>query len=53
MSIEHFAMFAYGFVSAWICCQIQAEALRRITRRKPQVPHMRMPKPKPPSSHHP
>jgi hypothetical protein len=36
MSIEHFAMFAYGFVSAWICFQIQSETLRRITRRKPR-----------------
>ena len=36
MSIEHFTMFAFGFLSAWICCQIQAEALRRIIRRKPR-----------------
>jgi len=36
MSIERFTMFACGFVSAWICFQIQAEALRRITRRRPR-----------------
>ena len=36
MSIEHFIMFAGGFLSAWSCFQIQAEALRRVTRRKPR-----------------